>query len=166
MTKARVLVAGVGNIFLTDDGFGVEVVRRLAAEPLPPGARVHDYGIGGIHLAYDLLDGYETLVLVDAVSRGEEPGTVFVLEVGRNDLGPGGLDAHDMDPAAVFAALDRLGGTLPRTLVVGCEPAETGEGLGLSDPVGRAVDHAVAAVRDLVAQQLAAPVPPVPTSTR
>lgn len=158
MTPARVLVAGVGNIFLTDDGFGVEVVRRLAAAELPPGVRVHDYGIGGIHLAYDLLDGYETLVLVDALPHGEEPGTVFVLEVGPDDLGEGSLDAHDMDPATVFAALDRLGGTLPRTLVVGCEPSETGEGLGLSDPVSRAVDVAVAAVRDLVT--------PAPITTR
>jgi hydrogenase maturation protease len=155
----RVLVAGVGNIFLGDDGFGSEVARRLAGRSLPEHVRVVDYGIGGIHLAYDLLDGYDLLVLVDTVPRGEVPGTVTVLEVpddGAADpahgAAPGGgvPDSHSLDPAAVLASVRRLGGRMPRTLVVGCEPAATDEGIGLSEAVHDAVEPAARAVRDLV----------------
>jgi hydrogenase maturation protease len=117
--------------------------------------RVHDYGIAGIHLAYDLLDGFELLVLIDTLGRGEQPGTVSVLEVSEDNLLPGTLDAHGMDPATVLSALHRLGGTLPRTLVVGCEPADTGEGLGLSPIVERAVEPTLTIVLDLVERELA-----------
>jgi hydrogenase maturation protease len=140
-----VLVAGVGNLFLGDDGFGPEVVRRLTG--LPPHARVVDYGIRGLHLAYDLLDGYDALVLVDAVP-GAPPGHVDVLRV--DQLGGGDLDPHGMDPAAVLATVRRLGGTLPPTYVVGCRVASVADGMGLSPPVAEAVDEAVRAVRALV----------------
>ena len=112
----QVLVAGIGNLFLGDDGFGPEVVRRLAsgaAGAVPPEARVVDYGIRGMHLAYDLLDGYAALVLVDAAPVGTDPGDVCVLEVGPDDLGSGEIDAHGMDPVSVLAGLDRLGGVPP-----------------------------------------------------
>ena len=142
-----VLVAGVGNLFLGDDGFGPEVVRRLGG--LPPYARAVDYGIRGMHLAYDLLDGYDALVVVDAVP-GTPPGRVTVLQVDREDLGPGEFDAHGMTPVAVLASLDRLGGTLPATYVVGCHAATVAEGIGLSAPVAAAVPEAVAAVHTLV----------------
>ena len=149
--RGRVLVAGVGNIFLGDDGFGSEVARRLAGQPLPAHVRVVDYGIGGIHLAYDLLDGYERLVLVDAVARGGEPGTVSLLEVDPDQVSEsGGLDAHSLDPHTVFSSLRALGGELPRTLVIGCEPADTGDGLGLSPAVSAAVDATVSTVVDLL----------------
>jgi hydrogenase maturation protease len=148
----RVLVAGVGNIFLGDDGFGPEAARRLAGRPLPAGVRVVDYGIRGMHLAYDLLDGYDALVIVDAVSRGGEPGDVVVLEVGEEDLGSGDFDAHGMEPTAMLASLGSLGGSLPRTYVVGCEPADVGEGIGLTEPVAAAVDRAVELVAGLVAR--------------
>jgi hydrogenase maturation protease len=154
MTRS-VLVAGIGNIFQSDDGFGPEVVRRLAAPaagPLPDGVRVVDYGIRGMHLAYDLLDGYDALVLVDAVPTGEKAGEVSVLQVADDDLGGGELDAHGMDPVAVLANLDRLGGTLPPTYVVGCRPESTADGIGLSEPVAAAVPEAADAVTRLLAE--------------
>jgi hydrogenase maturation protease len=147
---ARVLVAGVGNIFLGDDGFGPEAARRLAARPLPDGVRVVDYGIRGMHLAYDLLEGYDLLVVLDAAPRGGRPGDVVLLEVGEADLGDGDFDAHGMEPTSVLASLGSLGGRLPRTLVVGCEPADTAEGMGLSPPVEAAVDGAVEMVTGLL----------------
>ncbi|BCB91902.1 hydrogenase maturation protease [Phytohabitans suffuscus] len=155
--EEAVLVAGVGNIFLGDDGFGPEVVRRLTGEGgLPERARLVDYGIRGMHLAYDLLDGYAALVLVDAAPVGTAPGDVAVLRVGPDDLGGGDLDAHGMAPVAVLASLDRLGGTLPATYVVGCHPATVEEGIGLSGPVSAAVPVAMAAVRDLARRLCAA----------
>jgi hydrogenase maturation protease len=145
-----ILVAGVGNLFLGDDGFGPEVARRLAAGPVPDGVRVIDYGIRGMHLAYDLLDGHHALVLVDAIPGPGRPGDLRVLEVGAEDLGDGAFDAHGMDPVAVLANLEALGGALPRTFVVGCQPANVDEGIGLSPSVAAAVDEAMRIVRNLV----------------
>jgi hydrogenase maturation protease len=148
-----ILVAGIGNIFLTDDGFGPEVVRcLLAAGPqwLPADVRVVDYGIRGMHLAYDLLAGFDALVLVDTVPTGRPVGEVTVLEVGRDDLDRAEFDPHGMDPVAVLGSLGALGGTLPPTYVVGCQPASTQEGIGLSAPLTAAVPTAVGAVIDLV----------------
>jgi hydrogenase maturation protease len=150
----RMLVAGVGNIFLGDDGFGVEVVRRLAGESLPEWVRVADFGIRGIHLAYELLDTrYETTVLVDATPRGRAPGTVYLIEPDLEASAPAGgeaSDAHGMNPAAVFGLLRKLGGTAGRVLIVGCEPARTDEEIGLSEPVARAVDDAVRLTLELI----------------
>jgi hydrogenase maturation protease len=152
--SGRVLVAGIGNVLLGDDGFGPEVVRRLAAASnLPEDVRVVDYGIRGMHLAYDLLDGYDELVLVDALPGGEEPGRVTVLEIGEDDVGSGAFDPHGMDPVAVLAGLRRLGGTLPRTYVVGCRPVTLEEGIGLSDPVAAAVPRAVTTVLGLLSRR-------------
>lgn len=154
---SRVLVAGVGNLFLSDDGFGPEVARRLLGERrLPEQVRVVDYGIRGMHLAYDLLAGYDALVLVDAIPGGDEAGRVTVLEVGPDELGTGELDAHGMDPVAVLANLERLGGSLPRTYVVGCTPQALAEGIGLSEPVEAAVPVAMDLVRRLVSDVSAA----------
>jgi hydrogenase maturation protease len=157
----RILVAGIGNIFLADDGFGCEVVRRLTAEPLPAGVELVDYGIRGMHLAFDLLGGYDALVIVDAAPRGGSPGDLSVLEVGPDDLGTGELDAHGMEPTAVLGSLGTLGGELPRTLVVCCEPAELEERMGLSAAVAAAVPPAVSLVRDLLEEELGL-TPPVP----
>jgi hydrogenase maturation protease len=137
-----VLVAGIGNLFNSDDGFGPEVVRRmdgLAGEHV----RVVDYGIRGMHLAYDLLEGYDALVLVDVVPRGEAPGEITVLQVGPDDLGADDFDPHGMNPVAVLASMESLGGSLPPTYVVGCRPESTEEGIGLSDPVAAAVPDAI-----------------------
>jgi len=150
----RVLVAGIGNIFLADDGFGCEVVRRLATEPLPDGVELIDYGIRGMHLAFDLLNGYDALVIVDAAPRGGRPGDLSVLEVGPDDLGTGQFDAHGMEPTAVLGSLGALGGQLPRTMVVCCEPASSEERIGLSDAVASVVPSAVSLVHELLEGEL------------
>ncbi|HZJ53476.1 MAG TPA: hydrogenase maturation protease [Myxococcaceae bacterium] len=147
----RTLVAGVGNVFLGDDGFGVEVAQRLASVPLPPGVEVRDFGIGGVHLAYQLLEGYDTLVLVDAVGRDAPPGTLFVIEPDPRDLGHD-LDAHGFDPASVLELARTLGTSVPRVLLVGCVPAEVEERLGLSPPVERAVEEALRLIPTLLVQ--------------
>ena len=150
----RVLVAGVGNIFLGDDGFGVEVARRLATVDLPSWVQVTDYGISGMHLAYDLADRYETAILIDTAQRGEEPGTVTVIETDRP--GPPGesrlFDAHGMQPDVVLGVLDMLGAASARVLVVGCEPASLDYGMELSEPVANAVEVAVRVVIGLIAE--------------
>ncbi len=162
IAQGQVLVAGVGNIFLGDDGFGSEVARRLSARALPDGVRVVDYGIGGIHLAYDLLAGVELLVLIDAVPRGVAPGTVSLVEVvADDDLRGGTVDSHAMDPATVFASLRALGGAMPPTVVVGCEPADTEERMGLSPPVAAAVEPTVEQILALLAERADAPTPAV-----
>jgi hydrogenase maturation protease len=147
----RVMVAGVGNIFLADDGFGVEVARRMSADVLPAGVEVDDYGIRGMHLAFQLLEGYDTLILIDAVQRGDQPGTIFVIEpdLDADPVNPA-ADAHSMNPDAVLSTLASLGGRVNRVLVVGCEPAELVERIGLSDVVSRAVDEAMSVVRKLI----------------
>ncbi len=148
----NVLVAGIGNIFLGDDGFGSDVARRLAGEPLPAGVHVVDYGIRGMHLAYDLLDGYDALVLVDTWPGRGQPGDITVLEVGPDDVGQGQLDAHGMDPVAVLGSVSALGGKLPRTFVVGCQPLDVNDGIGLTTVVQQAVDRALATVRRLLSE--------------
>ncbi|MET9619580.1 hydrogenase maturation protease [Streptomyces sp. NPDC006464] len=163
--NGRTLVAGIGNMFLGDDGFGGEAVRALSSHPLPDGVEVTDFGVRGVHLAYQLLDGYDTLVLVDATARGGEPGTLYLIDVddpGTGTVaGPGPeaggavLDGHHMSPDAVLALLGTLcagTGSRPprRTYVVGCEPACVEEGIGLSRPVAEAVPRAVGMLRDLL----------------
>ena len=151
--RTRYLVAGIGNVFFGDDAFGVEVARRLSAVPLPPAVRVEDFGIRGVHLAYELLDDIcDTLVLVDALPLGDEPGTIAVLEVDADDVvsDSGVVEAHSMNPAVVLSALHMLGGHVDRVLVVGCQPAVIDEGMGLSPAVEAAVDEAVRIVFDLV----------------
>ncbi|MCW2885927.1 MAG: hybD [Streptosporangiaceae bacterium] len=150
----KTLVAGVGNIFLGDDGFGVEVARRMARDPARDGVRVADYGIRGLHLAYELMDGYDVLILVDAVDRGGVPGTLYVIEPEPAGETPGEaagpVDGHDLTPEAVLRMLASLGGELGRVLVVGCQAGDVGEGIGLSPPVARAVDDAAGVVRELL----------------
>jgi len=151
--SGRILVAGVGNVFLSDDAFGVEVVRLLVERPQPPGVQIRDYGIRGVHLVYELLDGYDLFVLVDAAPRGEVPGTVSVLEVELpSPEAQPVIDAHSLTPDAIFGLLSSLGGRPGRNLVVACEPAEVDPGMGLSDPVREALPHAVRAVEEILAQ--------------
>jgi hydrogenase maturation protease len=153
MTAGSVLVAGVGNVFLGDDGFGVEVARRLSEVDLPAHVRVADYGIRGMHLAYDLAGArHELTVLVDATQRGDPPGTLYVVELDAEpdpELAPL-LDAHGMQPHVVVGMVGVLGGDPGRVLLIGCEPADLDHGMGLSPPVAHAVGTAVAMVRDLV----------------
>lgn len=150
MTATKTLVAGIGNIFNGDDGFGSEVARRLAGWSMPDGVHVEDYGIRGVHLAYELLEGYDLVVLVDALPRGETPGTVSVLEpmVDLEDVPP--LDSHQMDPRSVLAMVAEMGGEIGRLLLVGCEPGDIGEGIGLTPQVAAAVDDAARMVQELI----------------
>jgi hydrogenase maturation protease len=151
----RILVAGIGNVFLGDDGFGVELAGRLAGRPLPDGVEVVDFGIRGMDLAYALLEGYDAAVLLDATPRGEPPGTLYVVEpdVAAIDVAP---EAHGMDPAKVLALVRSLGGTPPRVLVVGCEPAtrmSTDDEeivAALSQPVRAALDEAARLVESIL----------------
>ncbi|MDD7937615.1 hydrogenase maturation protease [Actinomycetospora lutea] len=160
---SRILVAGVGNVFFSDDGFGSEVARRLlGARRLPPDVEVVDVGIRGMHLAYRVLDGYDVLLLVDTHAGGRAPGTLCLLEHDMADAGAAAgagaaFDPHGMEPDAVLdliGALARGVGAheLRRVLVLGCEPAGTGAGMGLSPPVAAAVDDAVEAVARIVAR--------------
>jgi hydrogenase maturation protease len=155
----KALIAGVGNIFLTDDGFGPEVLRQFSGSELPPGFTAVDFGIRGLHLTYELLEGYDVLVIVDAAPRGEAPGTVTLVEVdpagvGAPEDGPL-LDAHGMEPLAILRTLGSLGGRVDRIYVLACEPAVTAEGMGLTPVVAAAVPESVAALRGLV-ERLAA----------
>lgn len=157
----RVLVAGVGNIFRGDDGFGSAVMGRLAGHAWPEGVTAKDFGIGGIHLAYELVDGWDGLVLVDAVDRSAEPGTLFVIEpdLAAAEAAPVSmLDAHDLAPQAVLAMVPRLGGRLGRVRVLGCQPASLDDGLGLSAPVAAVLDDAAALVLRLVDEAVRAPI--------
>ncbi|GAC1336613.1 MAG: hypothetical protein NVS2B9_17150 [Myxococcales bacterium] len=152
----RILVAGIGNIFFGDDGFGSEVSRRLIGHPLPEGVRVIDFGIRGFDLTYALLDeGYEAVVMVDVAQRGGEPGTLYVVEPTLAEQ-PADIfvETHGMDPAKVLALARAMGGKLEKLRLVACEPqtfGEDGMGMGLSGPVEAAVGPAVELVRSVVA---------------
>jgi hydrogenase maturation protease len=161
--RPRVLIAGVGNVFLGDDAFGVEVAQRLAQRPPPGPVVVADFGIRGLDLAYSLLDGYEAVILVDALPRGGPPGTLYVLEPDPGTTAPDAgadlqVDGHNLDPAKVLRLAAAMGGQVKRLLLVGCEP-EPPAGpddmrMGLSGPVRAALDEAVPLVESLVAQLL------------
>lgn len=148
------MVAGLGNIFNSDDAFGVELARRLTKETLPEGVKVTDYGVRFRDVAYDLREmAPDTTILLDAVSRGGEPGTLYVLEIGSGGvpgIEPSAVDGHGMTIDAVLALLENLGGSAGRTLLVGCQPASTEEGMGLSSTVAAALDKAVGVVMDLL----------------
>jgi hydrogenase maturation protease len=152
--SGRILVAGVGNVFFGDDGFGPAVAQRLREAQLPPGVEVAEFGIRGIHLAYELLDGPSLLVVADAVPRGGAPGTLYVLEP-ELEGDPAQADAHGMDLRSVFAAVVAMGGTLPRIRIVGCEPASVEARMGLSAPVAEAVGEAARLIRELVEHERA-----------
>lgn len=153
----RVLVAGIGNIFLGDDAFGVEVVNRLHQHPLPPDVIVKDFGIRSYDLAYALMDEWGLVILVDALSRGGSPGTLYVLEPELPNAGASALalDAHTMNPESVLQLVSALGGHIPRLLVVGCEPGTTEPNedgrIGLSAPVQAQVEEAVCVIERLIA---------------
>ena len=162
MGQPRILVAGIGNIFMGDDAFGCEVARRLAGRTLPECVRVVDFGIRGFDLAYAIMDGPDVTVFVDAAPRGGEPGTLYTIEPDLEELdniGAGGamIEPHGMNPLKVLGMVKSLGGEFKRILLVGCEPCDFGpeEGrMGLSEPVESAVDEAVGIVESLVAQIL------------
>jgi hydrogenase maturation protease len=157
--RPRILVAGIGNIFLGDDAFGCEAVQRLSGRALPEGVRVVDYGIRGFDLAFALLEDYEAFILVDAAPRGEAPGTLYAIEVDMAALDATSaedmmVETHGMNPMKVLAMVKAMGGNPRRVLLVGCEPTpcESGaeeEQMGLSGPVQAALDTAVMMIESL-----------------
>lgn len=161
--EPRILIAGIGNIFLGDDAFGCEVAKRLFERTLPENVRVVDYGIRGFDLAYALLDCYDVTIFVDATSRGEAPGTVYLIEpdleeLGKLDAQTAAADAHNMNPLKVLAMVKTLGGEFKRIFLVGCEPLYTGEEdigfMGLSEPVAAAIEKAVEVIESLISRIL------------
>jgi hydrogenase maturation protease len=154
----RILIAGIGNIFLGDDAFGVEVTRRLQAREWPAQVRVTDFGIRGYDLAYALLEGYETTILIDACPRGEPAGTLYVIEPELQDLATadepqGMVEAHSLNPLNVLRLVTSMGGSLRKVLLVGCEPETLGpeEGqMGLSATVESVIEEAVKLVESIV----------------
>lgn len=162
MSTPTILVAGIGNIFLGDDAFGCEVVRRLAGRAWPDNVKVIDFGIRGFDLAYALLDGYDVTIFVDAAPRGEAPGTLYTIEPEVDEIesieGQGVVvETHGMNPMKVLSMVKSMGGEFRKLLLVGCEPATFGpeEGqMGLSEPVEAAVDKAVEIVESLVTREL------------
>jgi hydrogenase maturation protease len=160
MNAPRILVAGIGNVFLGDDAFGVEVVERLAGRATPDGVQVVDFGIRGLDLAYALLDDWRAVILVDAMSRGQPPGTLYVLEpevAPDDDAEPGAclVEAHGMNPMKVLRLVRSMGGRAQRMLVVGCEPSALDAeemSMEISAPVRASIDEAVNVVESLIAQ--------------
>jgi hydrogenase maturation protease len=165
MIPLRILIAGIGNIFLGDDAFGVEVIHRLLHRPRMKDVTISDFGIRGLDLTYALLENYDLAILVDAVPRGETPGTIFLIAPDpiSDDSIPTGLDmsslmidSHNMDPARVLKLVAAMGGNLQHVLVVGCEPtpfdSETDMDMSLSEPVKAAVEAAVPFIESLVAK--------------
>ncbi|HET9759658.1 MAG TPA: hydrogenase maturation protease [Nocardioidaceae bacterium] len=159
---AGVLVACVGNIFLSDDGFGVSVAAALSRAPVPDGVKVVDFGIRSVHLAYELLEGYDVLVVVDTVAQQEgPPGSLYVIEpdlpprdAGADALPEVMIDPHHLSPGGVMSLLPTLGGAVDRILVVGCQPEVLDDGIGLSAAVAAAVEPAADLVRDVVRREL------------
>jgi len=157
LTK-QILVAGIGNAFLQDDGFGGEVVRRLREQTLPDGVTLGDFGTGGLDLAYEVMRGYDALVLVDVSRQGGEPGTLYVMEAREEDVAAGiedgaMVDPHGMDPETVLRFVRAVGGWPGKVLVIACEPASVEEaGMGLTPAVAATVDRAVDLVAETVGQ--------------
>jgi hydrogenase maturation protease len=156
MSETRTLVGGIGNIFLGDDAFGVEVANRLAARPLPPGVRVVDFGIRGIDLAYALLENFHQVILVDAVRRGGKPGTLYIIEPLLEKAE--GMETHEMSPSKALAAAKGMGATLKNVIIIGCEPESFGSDdepqMGLSRAIEGAVDEAITLIEAMVKRHL------------
>ncbi len=154
----QILVAGIGNAWLRDDGFGGEVAKLLSERELPPGVRVIDFGSGGLDLAYEVMRGYDALILIDISRQGEPPGTLYVMEADESDtdgqIEDGQmLDPHGMDPQTVLRFVKAVGGWPGRVFVVACEPEVVEDvGFGLSEPVSGALARAVDVVLDTVAE--------------
>jgi hydrogenase maturation protease len=154
----RILVAGIGNIFFGDDAFGGEVIKELTRFPLPDTVNAVDFGIRSYDLAYSIMDGYAATILVDVTSRGEPPGTLYLIELDQNKIGnleatvP---DGHSLDPVSVLRLVQSLGGQINQLYLVGCEPAvwESEDGsMGLSESVQAAVPEAVKMIHRLISQ--------------
>ena len=154
--EKQILVAGVGNAWLQDDAFGGECARRLEATGVPSGVTVMDFGTGGLDLAYEIMRGYDALVIIAASRRGGEPGTLYVIEPSMAEIASSiedgdAINPHGMDPHTVLRFVNAFGGFSGRVVVIGCEPGEVDDvGLGLTAPVEAAVERALAMVRETI----------------
>ncbi len=154
----QILVAGIGNAWLRDDGFGGEVARLLGERELPAGVHVMDFGSGGLDLAYEVMRGYDALILIDVSRQGERPGTLYVMEADAADVDAEiedgqMLDPHGMDPQTVLRFVKYVGGWPGRVFVVACEPEVVEDvGFGLSEPVSAALERAADVVLETVAE--------------
>ena len=154
--EKQILVAGVGNAWLQDDGFGSEVARRLEAQALPSGVTVMDFGAGGLDLAYEIMRGYHALVLVDVSRQGGEPGMLYVMEPDPDEFAGAiedgdTINPHSMDPKTVLRFVTAVGGFSGKVVVIACEPAELEDlSVGLSPAVDAAVDRAVGLVAETI----------------
>lgn len=151
----KTLVAGFGNIFRSDDGLGSAVLRLIAGEDLGPGVRVRDFGTGGMHLALEMLEGYDRVIIVDAIARDDPPGTAFAIEITGEETGTAVADPHDMHIGALFALYRQLREqsgmtTAPQVFVVGCVPENLDDGMEFSDAVRAALPSCVQLVRKLI----------------
>jgi hydrogenase maturation protease len=157
VSATNILVGGIGNAWLKDDGFGGEVAKRLNEQELPAGVAVFDFGTGGLDLAYEMMRGYDGLVLVDISAQGGEPGTLYVMEPDEESVTTGIeegalIDPHGMDPQTALRFVKTISGWPGHVVVIACEPAQMEEmGFGLSDEVAAAVDRAVTLVLDTIA---------------
>jgi hydrogenase maturation protease len=156
--EKQILVAGVGNAWMLDDGFGSVVAQRLESRVMPSGVRVMDAGSGGLDLAYEIMRGYHALVLVDVSRQGGEPGTLYVMEPDLEDVAPSIEDGdvinpHSMDPATVLRFVRAVGGWSGKVVIVACEPGEVEDlGIGLSPALEAAVDQAIALIAETIAE--------------
>jgi hydrogenase maturation protease len=156
--QARVLIGGLGNIFLGDDAFGVEVVRRLSEMPLPDDVRLMDVGVRTLHLAYELREhAYDTLIIIDIVSKGADPGTLYLLEPDSDEAFDDVRvqNGHGVHPHEILAVVRQLGGEVPRMVIVACEPSPIGADAGLSAAVSAAVDKAAQLVMRVIHSRIA-----------
>jgi len=154
--KKRVMIAGIGNMFMRDDGFGSAVVKKIMNKQFPEGVEVKDFGTGGLKLAYDLMKGYDGLIFLDASARGEKPGTLYVIEPDEkdfsNDLEQGGpIDPHGADAVTVLRFVKSIGSWPAKVFIVACEPESVDDfEIGLSEPVNTAIDTAIEMVDDII----------------
>jgi hydrogenase maturation protease len=154
-SKKRVMIAGVGNMFMKDDGFGGAVVRKMMSKTFPEGVELKDFGTGGLKLAYDLMKGYDALVLLDVSKRGEKPGSLYVIEPSESevsaDLAESPIDPHGSDPSTVLRFVKAIGSWPGKVLIVACEPGNIEEfEIGLSENVNASIDKAIEFVDDII----------------
>jgi hydrogenase maturation protease len=149
----RVLIAGVGNVFCGDDGFGCAAVRQLARGPIPSGVTVIDFGIRSVHFAFELLEPFDLVIILDAIAKGGTPGTLYLIEPDDDATRPAG-NAHAMDVGAALAMAREMGAKPGRLLFVGCEPCDVSERFGLSAPVQSVIPSAIELVRDVLRREL------------
>lgn len=154
--RKRIMIAGVGNMFMKDDGFGGAVIKKMLNKKFPEGVEIKDFGTGGLKMAYDLMKGYDGLILLDASVRGEKPGTLCVIEPDENEINPdleqgGPIDPHGADPATVLRFVKSIGSWPAKVLIVACEPESIEDfEIGLSEPVNAVIDKAVEMVDDII----------------